>query len=168
MINLQYVHKESFSAQRLIGRRHTNADRVDGGYGARWKECFSSGFFTRLEAVAQPWAVNAPVGFMRCDGNERFEYWIGRLFPADTEVPEGYDYLDLPASDVGVVWLRGKEKDGIYGQHERCEQAMLKQGWEFFIDPQGNKLFFERYFPDRFDRLDSKKRIILDYGFYIK
>lgn len=45
-----------------------------------------------------------------------FTYWIGMFFPAETIVPNGYNYLDLPESNIGVDWVYGKLENGeIYG-----------------------------------------------------
>jgi hypothetical protein len=61
------THKEHFPSLRFIGKRYTNADRVDGGYGAYWREWHEKGWFAPLEALpALPNGMETGyIGFMR-------------------------------------------------------------------------------------------------------
>ena len=169
-IKIQNIHRESLPALRLIGRRYTNFNRgPSGGYGEKWCEALQpGGLLDQLDALPHPAGVeHGCLGFMRCDGtDENFEYWIGRFYNAGSAVPEGMDYLDIPAGEVGVCWLFGREKDGIFGQHGKCEKALQKQGWPLGTDAQGYKVFFERY-SARWEQPDAKNRVILDYGIYL-
>ncbi|MDR0883745.1 MAG: GNAT family N-acetyltransferase [Oscillospiraceae bacterium] len=169
MIEVQNVHLEQLPPLRFIGKRYTNADRdKGGGYGAHWKEWHDKGWFAPLEALPElPAGVETGyVGFMRCN-NGNFEYWIGTFDLPTTAPPEGYEFIDLPASTVGVCWLYGREKDGLYGQHDRCAEALKAQGWAFFDDPQ-ESFAFERYNGERFKDRDGTGRVILDYGIRVK
>jgi len=172
MIEIQNVHREQMPPLKLIGKRYTNADRVDGSYGAHWQEWFDKKWFAPLEALPMlpPDVETGCIGFMRwncADFDTSFEYWIGTMDLLDTSVPEGYESIELPAKDVGVCWLYGKEKDGIYGQHDRCVEA-IEAKWELYTDPQGYMYCFERYNGERFKDQDGKNRVILDYGIYLK
>ena len=181
MIEIQNVHLEQMPPLRFIGKRYTNADRdAGGGYGARWGEWFARDWFTPLSGGESAWfAPPVPgvepgcIGFMRwnCrDFDTSFEYWIGLMCSPDTPVPEGYESIDLPAATVGVCWLNGREKDGLYGQHERCWEALQAEGLTEHHDAQGYGYAFERYNGERFEKHyeDENSRVILDYGIYGK
>lgn len=180
MIEIQNVHLEQMPPLKFIGKRYTNADRdAGGGYGTRWGEWFENDWFTPLAGEESAWfAPPVPgvkpgcIGFMRCDGDfdEHFEYWIGLLRAPDAPVPEGYESIDLPAATVGVCWLYGREKDGLYGQHNRCWEALQAEGLTERHDAQGYGYAFERYNGERFHNHygDENSRVILDYGIYVK
>jgi len=33
------------------------------------------------------------------------------LTPANTEIPEGFEYINFPKSELGVCWVSGKKED---------------------------------------------------------
>lgn len=68
---------------------------------------------------------NACLGYMRFKQGEPFQYWIGRFVPLATEVSEGFEALELAASELGVCWLQGKEPE-IHAKEEQC----------FYIQPE--------------------------------
>ncbi|MCL2014830.1 MAG: hypothetical protein FWG68_01120 [Defluviitaleaceae bacterium] len=43
---------EQFPPLRLIGKKYTHADRVNGSFAAVWQECFADGWLERLEDIA--------------------------------------------------------------------------------------------------------------------
>lgn len=162
------VCKEQLPALRLIGKRYTDADRGNGGFGHKWGEWFQNGWFAPLEALGEVKNIeNGYLGFMRCYPN--FEYWIGMFLPADTPVPDGYSHIDLDAGEVGVCWIKGREDDGsIYGMHEKCLEKLKENGMgEYRKAEDGRAYFFERYNCPRFTEKDEQGNIILDYGIYL-
>jgi len=168
MAKIVNVCREHIPAVRFIGKRYTDNDRVDGGFGYLWGEWFQNGWFDKLEALNQIEGIeNGYMGFMRCYPD--FDYWIGMLLPPDTEVPEGYSYFNIPAGDVGVCWIQGNEDDGsIYNMHGVCLDTLRKKGMgEFKIDETSRAFFFERYNCPRFTSPDKNGNIILDYGIYL-
>ena len=171
VIEIQNAHLELLPPLKLIGRRYTNADRVKGGYSAYWAQWHRENLFAPLEALPKaPGVERGCFGFMRCDGNfeEHFEYWIGLVRAPDSPVPAGYESLALPAAPVFVCWLCGREKDGLYGQHERCVERLQAEGYTYYHDAQGYGYHFERYSEERFVDLDSSGRVILDYGLFVE
>jgi hypothetical protein len=175
--------KTRYSAMRLIGKRYTDDDRVNGSFGAQWGEWHQNGWFGALEKSAKP--VDGDFGYFglmtfRADHQSLppeengFAYWIGILFPPGTPAPDGFDYLDLPESDVGVSWIYGSSENGeIYGSepHSAAYQRLCGNGWsELDANAGGEKLlvFFENYTCPRFTKPDGKGNVILDYGFYLK
>jgi hypothetical protein len=94
MAEIIKVYKEHLPALRFIGKRYTENDRVNGGYGHKWGEWFQNNWFSPLEKSGSAGDIeNGYLGFMRCYPN--FEYWIGVFLPPDTNIPEGYDFIDI-------------------------------------------------------------------------
>lgn len=173
-------YRQKTPAHRLIGMKYGDADRVNGSFGAKWSEWFQNDRFGRLERSVPEGSANlgeeygdcgAYLGFMRCSPNEPFEYWIGIFFTAGTPVPESFEYIDLPAGDLGTCWIYGKESEGLYGMHDACYKKMEENGFSVRNDFGNDKeefFFFERYACPRFTTDDEKGNKILDYCFYIK
>ncbi len=162
------VYREHLPQLRLIGKRYSNNDRDQhGSYGGKWQEWMEQGWFKPLERLGSLQENgDAVVGAMRFN-NGTFEYWIGAFYPADTEVPEGYSYADIPESDIATCWIYGRDDNGeLYGKdpHEACVAKWLEKGWEI----RDNPWFFERYVTPRFTTPDDQGNVILDYCMYIK
>ena len=45
------VYKEHFAAARLIGKRYTDEDRVEGLFAEKWGEWFRNGWFHEIVGV---------------------------------------------------------------------------------------------------------------------
>lgn len=151
---------ENLPPRRLIGKRYTNVDRdPSGSFAPKWKlwmqnRCCEPLFLLKLEGDA-----GEILGFMRStDGN--FEYWIGRNCRTDAAVPPGYEYLDLPAAKIAVVFLRGAVNDpSIFGMHEECLKYLTQKEFTLTRPP----FFAERYVTNRFCHPDTDGLITLDY-----
>ncbi|MCL2194698.1 MAG: GyrI-like domain-containing protein [Oscillospiraceae bacterium] len=152
------VYTEPFPASRFIGKCYTNADRVDGMFGAHWDAWHEQGWFDQID----PSGNNHAIGLMYEDGDfdTTFQYWIGYFMPADATVPEGFAHVDFPASELGVCWVHGKEED-IFGQEGSCGEKLEKK---YTLNANW---CFERY-TDRLDSPDKKGKVILDICFFIK
>lgn len=170
--------REHFPALRFIGKRYTDADRDEhGSFGAKWEEWHRDGLFGKLTANAVPSreVENGSLGLMTCKSrtNTDFTYWIGMLFPVGTDVPEGFQSLDLPESDVAVTWIRGKDETGeIFGEapHSASYNKISENGMGQLNENAGGEnviVFFERYNEPRFMTKDADGNVILDYGFYV-
>ncbi|HHT73569.1 MAG TPA: GyrI-like domain-containing protein [Firmicutes bacterium] len=160
------VYRESLPAVRLVGKRYTDKDRgPQGMYAHLWGEWFEKGYFAALEPLPQlPDEMNGYLGCMRM--GEEFEYWIGMFTTAEGPVPEGFDSISIPAGDIGVCWVKGREDTGeLYGHevHTECTKQIREQGW--VINEQG--WFFERYNCPRFTDPDGEGNVVLDYCFYL-
>lgn len=161
------VYRESLPALRLIGKKYTDNDRgPSGGFGHKWGEWFSKGYFNTLEQLGPlPENGDAYLGCMRCAGE--FEYWIGMFFAAGTPVPDGFMYADIPSGDIATCWIYGREDNGeLYGSnpHNMCMEKVQEAGWQVVQDAW----FFERYNCPRFTTPDEKGNVILDYCIYVK
>lgn len=176
-VEVTKVCRETFPAVRFIGKCYSNADRgADGGFGNKWGEWFQNGWFEKLEEIGYiPDMENGYVGLMGCSENEgSFQYWIGVFTPENTNVPDGYSYVDIPAGDVGVCWIYGREDNGeLYGQepHNMCMAKLQANGMDNYREElkDGEKWwwYFERYNCPRFTTPDENGKVILDYGMYI-
>jgi hypothetical protein len=171
------VYLEQFPALRLIGKCYTNDDRDEsGGYGDQWKEWWDGDIFNMMkQAVGISPFIEDTLGLMTMRGDMTgFTYWIGLFFPAETKVPDGYEFLDLPESNIGVGWVCGSEENGeIYGgpPHEAVCKKLDDDGIGKFrndIAGQGSDTycFFERYNCPRFTEKDANGNVTLDYGNY--
>jgi len=49
------------------------------------------------------------------DKNQLLGYSVGRFMRADTPVPDGLDYIDIPEMHVGKAWWRAENADGRRG-----------------------------------------------------
>lgn len=171
-------YKEHFPALRLIGKRYTDDDRVEGSFGAQWGDWHQKGWFSELEKLANPSEQidNGYLGLMTINSKDHsnFAYWIGILFPAGTDVPESFSYLDLPENDVGINWIYGSDSSGeIFGSepHSASYNKLCENGWGDLNTNAGGEntlVFFELYNCPRFTTPDDKGNVILDYGFYLE
>ena len=176
-IEVVKVYKEHYPALRFIGKRYTNDDRKDGGFGDQWDEWRESDRYARMKAAVPAEAYyNDPLGLMTMRGDMTgFTYWIGLFFPMGTQVPTGYDHLDLPESNIGAGWVRGNLENGeIFGgpPHEAVIKKLEENGIGAFRNDIAGEdsdtyCFFERYNYQRFSEKDANGDVILDYGNYI-
>lgn len=176
-IEVTNVYREHVPALRFIGIKYTNDDRDEkGGFGKQWDEWTGGDKFTAMRRAVGALVFDvSPLGLMTMRGDMTgFTYWIGLLYPAETEVPAGYSYLDLPESDIGVGWVRGNEKNGeIFGDAHGAVCKKLKESGigTFRSDiagvDGGTFCFFERYYHPRFTEKDANGNVTLDYGNYI-
>lgn len=170
MVAFAKVYRQEVPAQRFIGRKYGDSDRVNGSFGAKWGEFFDQGLMAPLEAVVPADAyedADAFIGLMRWKDGEPFEYWIGMFTPAGTEVPEGYAYVDFGPSALGVVWVQGPEGE-VYMQEEKCAAQVEQAGYKVVPDSQGAWWFFERYGCPRFTTPNEKGEVILDICHYVE
>lgn len=172
------VYKESFPPLRFIGKRYLDSDRgPDGGFANVWDQWFEHGDFKVLEELRRSTPGRGPGGAVTEDELSHvaymgfvdgvFEYWVGMLFPAGTEVPEGYAFVDVHAGDVGICWIHGRDDTGeLYGPKafEMCLAEIEKAGWQMADDGW----CYERYHPSRFRTEDADGNVILDFGIELK
>ena len=177
-IEVTKVYREHFPALRFIGKRYTNDDRTNGGFGKQWGDWWKNDLFIKLKKnISIAPFDEATIGLMTIRGDKSdFTYWIGLFFPSGSNVPDGFDFLDLPESNIGTGWVCGKEENGeIYGgpPHEAvCKRLKEEKIGEFRNDIKGEGsntyCFFERYNCPRFTVKDTNGNITLDYGNYLK
>ena len=49
------VYTQKMPAFRFMGRKYSDSDKVDGGFGAKWAEAFEKGLFAPLEKASGAW-----------------------------------------------------------------------------------------------------------------
>ncbi|MFC5466377.1 AraC family transcriptional regulator [Lederbergia graminis] len=172
MVAIVNTYKQSMPSTRFIGMKYGDEDRVNGSFGAKWHEWIETGRFEKLPPITEDFRqayedYDASIGLMRWKAGEKFEYWIGMFLPEGTTVPEGFESIDFPASNLGVCWLQGKESE-LFGIEDTCAQKLRADGFEVVTDEEGALWFFERYGNPRFTQPDENGNSILDICHFVK
>ena len=158
-VKILEVKREHCPAARLIGKRYEGS--------ANWEQWWENDWFSVLEEK-QPLAFNgdAYIGAVQiADG--RPQRWIGMFFPTDTQVPEGFEFIDIEPMDYGVCYLYEKENSGEFytiDTHNRCLEELKAHG----MKRKEDDWCFERYNCPRFTTPDEKGNVVLDYGLAIE
>ncbi len=171
-VKITNLYHEHMPAIRFIGKRNTSADlNVDGLLLDKWNEWFQNGWFNLLSSLPglPGYEGAAHTGYHK--GAET-SFWIGMMFPQDTQAPEGFDIADLPAGDMAVCWLCGYRETGeLYTSAARnlCLSRIREAGYDMKLDFDGEpcKWTFERYHNRRFFVPDDEGRITMDYCVYV-
>ena len=158
-VKILEVKRESFPAARLIGKKYE--------HGPNWGEWWQNDWFSVLEQKERlSMNGDAYIGAVHIvDGMP--EYWIGMFFPVDTEVPEGFDFVDMEALEYAVCYLYDKEGSGDFYSmetHEMCLEELKSLG----LKRKEDDWCFERYNCPRFTTPDEAGNVILDYGISIE
>ncbi len=148
------IKTESSPACRLIGRKYDSSPN--------WGEWWENNWFAALEGMPSlPINGDAYIGAVHIvDGTP--EYWIGMLFPCDTSVPVGFEYVDIEPLDYAVCYLYAKEGSGDFytmETHEMCLAQLNGHG----MKRKEDDWCFERYNCPRFTSPDEHGNVILDY-----
>ena len=173
MAEIIKAYRQNLPQARFIGRKYGDSDRVNGGFGKQWDEWFANNWFAVIENQAGGKIKelypdgDAYLGLMRWKTGEPFEYWIGMFLPPETEVPDGFGFIDFPESNLGVCWLHGT-MDDVFCKEDQCAARLGEEGFEITADANGAWWFFERYGCPRFTTPDGEGKIILDICHFIK
>lgn len=167
MVTILKTQRESYPQVKLIGKRYSDADRdASGTFAEKWAQWFQKGWFALLQSPCGLKGISEDyVGAMRCT-EAGFEYWIGILMAPEDQVPQGFEAVEIPAGDLGVCYLYGRDgSPDLFGMeaHEACLAAWEAQGWK--MSPEG--WFLERYNCPRYTEPDEKGNVILDYCAYL-
>ena len=160
MLTVTRVENEYCKSIQLIGKKYTNG----GAWGLWWQ----NGWFDILENTSglSPLNDNGYIGLMR-NPAEGFEYWIGMFFDKETDIPAGFESLDIPDTAFASFRIYGSEQAGeIYGEvpHRMCIEILKDNKTDVFSDG----LRFERYNCPRYTSPDRQGNVILDYLIAIK
>ena len=158
-IKLLDVTVESCPAARLIGKRYEGIPN--------WGEWWENDWFSVLEPTpALPFNGDAYLGAVRVvDG--RPERWIGMLFPAGTDVPEGFASVEIPPLSYAVCYMQGPEGSGDFfalDTHSMCLQALTARS----LQRKEDHWCLERYNCPRWTTPDASGNVILDYAISIE
>ncbi len=164
MITILKTLREPLPAARLIGKRYTDTDRdAHGTFSEKWGQWHTEGWFDLLERCGRV-ACGDYLGAMRCT-DRGFEYWIGLLMEEGTAAPEGFESVELPAGELAVCYLYGRDGSAeLYGMdaHNACVKAWEAQNWHT------GEWYFERYNCPRYTVPDDRGNVILDYCAYLE
>ncbi len=157
-VKILKMEKESCPAARLIGKKYES--------GGNWDEWWANNWFEKLEAV-QGLSINdhGYIGAVRVV-NGTPEYWIGIFFPADTQVPEGFEAVDIEPLEYAVFYLYGGKNNGEFysiDTHNMCLEELKAHN----LQRKEDAWCFERYNCPRYTTPDEKGNVILDYGISI-
>lgn len=171
MTEIVRVYRQKMPPLRFIGIRYGKEEACGkAGFAEKWSEWFADGRFEVLESLGCCGCYedgDAYIGLMHGRDDDPLQYWIGMFAAAGTTVPEQFDYMDFPAGELGVVWVRGPESE-IYGQEKKCAQACLDAGMRIEMDEKGAFWFFERYQCPRFTEPDDQGRVVLDICHFVQ
>jgi len=161
-------YRQSVPALRFIGKKYGDSPN---GYGEMWGAWFENGWFDIIEKQVEGNTGDtyedgaAQIGLIGGDGTAEnpMEYWIGMFMPEKTPVPEEFEHIDFPKSELGICWLYGN-KNELFGNYNQCMEKLIDKGYEIAELPW----CFERYVCPRFTTPDDKGNVILDIGFFVK
>lgn len=167
------TYRQFVPAMRFAGIKYHDEDRFDGTFAFKWQEWFKMERFSELESLLTSGFKrsyedhDASIGLMRQKEGEPFEYWIGMFLPEDSAVPDGFDFIDFPASHLGVCWVHGTEDD-VYCKEDKCAQKLEAGGFRIMNDEKGARWFFERYVCPRFTSPDESGKVVLDICYFVR
>lgn len=169
MAEITKVTREPMPAARFVGKCYTEADRKYGCFLEQWQQWITEGWFRPLSQYIADWQFegsDVACGLWRLCEGEPARYWIGRFLPAGTEIPEGYEGIDLAAGMLGVCYVKGKGLE-LYRQQAECFAALDAAGMSPAADEHGAFWLFERYEYPRSRIPDEEGCLTLDYCFYL-
>lgn len=157
-VKILEIKKEGCPAARLIGKKYEGSPN--------WDEWWKNNWFEKLEeSPCLPFNGDAYIGAVHIV-NGMPERWIGMLFPVDTEVPDGFDSIEIEPLDYAVCYLYDKENSGDFysiDTHNMCLEKMKT----LHMERNEDNWCFERYNCPRFTTPDDEGNVILDYGISI-
>lgn len=158
-VEILEVKKESCPKARLIGKRYEGVPN--------WGEWWENNWFEILETNQRlSFNGDAYIGGVHIV-NGMPEHWIGMLFPENTEVPEGFEYVDIAPLDYAICYLYDKENSSEFytiDTHNQCLEKLKEYNWKRKEDDW----CLERYNCPRFTTGDEKGNVILDYAISIE
>ena len=151
------TYKQSLTATRFIGKKYPNG----GAAWEDWNEDIDKQLKSQLSVNPKDLYEDGDslIGLM-CH-RDGFEYRLGYFTPENTEVPDGFEYEDFPAADIGVCWLYGHQ-DEVFAVEPIAYEKLKEDG--FAVD---DYWWFERYHPVR-SKEDKNGNIIIDICFFFK
>ncbi len=165
MTQIIRIYADTLPGLRFSGIKYNDEDRDENcTYTKQWLEWRENNLFSPLEKICSEIPEGCPkIGMIKFDIG--FEYWIGMF--TTLKPPAEYQSFRLPAGNIAVCHLQGKEATGeLFGMKPMndCMNAIRDYGWT--VNP--DLPCFELYSRDRYYKYDKDKNVILDYCFYLK
>ncbi len=153
------VKQESCPATRFIGKKYEGC--------ANWNEWWENDWFAKLESIPRL-LINGDsyIGAVHIV-NGMPEYWIGMFYSTDTEVPDGFEYVDIEPLNYAVCYLSDKENSSEFytmDTHNMCLELLKVHN----LKRKEDDWCFERYNRPRFTTPDEQGNVILDYALSIE
>jgi DNA-binding transcriptional MerR regulator len=155
------AYRQSVGAMRFIGKKYSSGKEAWEAWSEDISDSLKKQFNVNLKDLYED--GDSLIGLMcHKDGNHNnFEYWLGYFTPANTPVPDGFEYEDFPKMDIGTCWIYGKE-DEVFAIEPMALAKLEEEGFETVTD-----WWFERYHPVR-TAPDKKGYAIIDICFFVK
>jgi AraC family transcriptional regulator len=178
MAALKKIEFINFGPYRIIGKEiRTKHEVFNPIYRSKyptipslWQQCFSDGTFdTLLKLPPRYMPAETPdgyTGYMRdfCKEEGTFTYLAGFILDANTPVPEGFAFYDIPACTIANAWIEGEEFDIYQNGLALTMEAVDKNGYS--VD--GSNYFICEFYTDQ--RFGNPKNIgqkVLILDFYV-
>jgi len=169
------TYRQSLNPTRFIGKRYTSGGEAwdDFDWTDEWdfdESDSNEHFLKRLNIdpaeIYKDGSLHdgtALLGLMRHPNGDhnQFEYWLGFFTPENTPVPEGFQHVDFPKTDIGTCWIYGNDTE-VFGVEPIAFEKLKNEGFEPTDD-----WWFERYVPHR-ETMDKKGYRIIDICFFVK
>jgi AraC family transcriptional regulator len=166
MAELKKIEYVEFGARKIVGRMKMTSFQKAGE--ECWGAAFKEGVLDRIQQQMDTWICKdlddyIGLGHMsKFEGNDRFQYIIGKFVEPDAPVPEALDAEHIPAGTVAKVWIEADNlNDIIDGAYLICSEAIEKTG---YIIDRNNFYWCDVYTYDRYcTPMEKGQKIILDY-----
>jgi len=114
---------------RMIGKEVAHGYNCGNPVPELWDKCHQDGTLKVLESLSPEMAYY--IGWMGDYNSEtkRFVYIAGMFMPANTPVPDGFQYRDISACMVGMGFINGNIMDAIPRQHDLTVEGIKANGY---------------------------------------
>ena len=169
------VYREEMPVMRFIGKKYTSEDFKVINIGDKWEEWFGNNWFEVIKNQNDP-DLNKPIFDKVGDtvalwyftkDSDGSEYWIGAFMPENTPIPNEFDYMDFPASTLGICWVYGTIPH-IFGANDMVLKSLKEANFEIIPDEKGRFWTLESYHCPRYTTPDEHGKQILDRSYFIK
>ena len=148
------VTKETLPSVRFIGKRYNGNESIY----AKWYLWKDNYWFSVLENIDDRY-TNSYIGAKRIvDGG--LEYWIGMFFSPDTDVPKGFEHIDIDEIKLANFRLQGDaHKVASFETHNLCLAELSKHNMIRYED----HWCFECFDAEQRDVVSTEKLVTMDY-----
>lgn len=154
IVQIISVSKETLPNVRFVGKRY-NANE---SFVTKWKEWEENDWFMILRGTKNVFC-NFYVGAKRIV-NGTLEYWIGMFLLPNTEIPKGFDYIDISEVNLASLSLCGKAyKLTSFETHNLCLDELVRNEMTRFED----HWCFECFGDKAIEHIGTEKIITIDY-----
>ena len=148
MATLEKIEFEKFGPYKFIGKSvYARSGPENSGYifGGLW--CSYDKVSNELEKLsAYATNENDAVAFLSLDKYDEQKkllgYTIGKFMKADTPVPKGLDFFDIPEMVVAKVLIKGEFNDMIASACNLTHEAIKRQA-KYTTNCENNNVYFE-------------------------